>query len=64
VYPDPFLNPITGYIQGIFSDNSEVLPIPKAGNQSIDTNINGDIGASMFVGNTGFASKGASLYNN
>jgi proton-translocating NADH-quinone oxidoreductase chain M len=63
VYPDPFLNPITGYIQGIFSDNSEVLPIPKAGNQSIDTNINGDIGASMFVGNTGFASKGASLYN-
>ena len=64
VYPDPFLNPITGYIQGIFSDNSEVLPIPKAGNQSIDTNINGDIGASMIVGETGFASKGASLYNN
>ena len=63
VYPDPFLNPITGYIQGIFSDNSEVLPIPKAGNQSIDTNINGDIGASMFVGNTAIASKGANLYN-
>ena len=64
VYPDPFLNPVTGYLQGIFSDTSEVLPIPKAGNQSIDTNINGDIGASMIVGNTGFASKGASLYNN
>ena len=63
VYPDPFLNPITGYIQGIFSDNSEVLPIPKAGNQSIDTNINGDIGASMFMGNTAIASKGANLYN-
>jgi proton-translocating NADH-quinone oxidoreductase chain M len=63
VYPDPFLNPITGYIQGIFSDNSEVLPIPKAGNQSIDTNINGDLGASMFVGNTAIASKGANLYN-
>ena len=64
VYPDPFLNPVTGYLQGIFSDTSEVLPIPKAGNQSIDTNINGDIGASMIVGETGFASKGASLYNN
>ena len=64
VYPDPFLNPVTGYLQGIFSDTSEVLPIPKAGNQSIDTNINGDIGASMIVGESGFASKGASLYNN
>src|ERR687891_1466885 len=25
VYPDPFLNPVTGYIKGIFSDTSEVL---------------------------------------
>ena len=63
VYPDPFLNPVTGYIKGIFSDTSEVLPIPKAGNESIDTNINGDIGASMIVGNTAVASKGANLYN-
>ena len=63
VYPDPFLNPVTGYIKGIFSDTSEVLPIPKAGNESIDTNINGDIGASMIVGNTAIASKGANLYN-
>ena len=63
VYPDPFLNPVSGYIKGIFSDTSEVLPIPKAGNESIDTNINGDIGASMIVGNTAVASKGANLYN-
>jgi NADH-quinone oxidoreductase subunit M len=56
VYPDLFLNPIIGYIQGIFSDTSEVLPIPKAGDGIIDTNIN-DNGASM-VGKIAIASKG------
>src|SRR5215210_7943341 len=55
VYPDLFLNPIIGYIQGIFSDTSEVLPIPKAGDGIIDTNIN-DNGASM-VGKIAIASK-------
>jgi proton-translocating NADH-quinone oxidoreductase chain M len=58
VYPDPFLNPITGYIQGIFSDTPEVLPIPKAGHESIDTNINDDNGASIFE-KTAIASEGA-----
>jgi formate hydrogenlyase subunit 3/multisubunit Na+/H+ antiporter MnhD subunit len=58
VYPDPFLNPITGYIQGIFIDTPEVLPIPKAGHESIDTNINGDNGASIFE-KTAIASEGA-----
>jgi NADH-quinone oxidoreductase subunit M len=56
VYPDLLLNPIIGYIQGIFSDTSEVLPIPKAGDGIIDTNIN-DNGASM-VGKIAIASKG------
>src|SRR5919106_627925 len=56
VIPDLFLNPIIGYFQGIFSDNSEVLPIPKAGDGIIDTNIN-DNGASM-VGKIAIASKG------
>ena len=56
VYPDLLLNPIIGYIQGIFSDTSEILPIPKAGNEIIDTNIN-DNGASM-VGKIAIASKG------
>lgn len=56
VYPDLFLNPIIGYIQGIFSETSEVLPIPKAGDGIIDTNIN-DNGASM-VGKIAIASKG------
>ena len=60
VYPDPFLNPITGYIQGIFSDTPEVLPIPKAGHESIDTNINDDNGASMFE-KTAIALEGAYL---
>jgi NADH-quinone oxidoreductase subunit M len=56
VYPDLLLNPIIGYIQGIFSDTSEILPIPKAGNEIIDTNIN-DTGASI-VGKIAIASKG------
>ena len=56
VYPDLFFNPIIGYIQGTFSDTSEVLPIPKAGDAIIDTNIN-DSGASM-VGKIAIASKG------
>jgi NADH-quinone oxidoreductase subunit M len=56
VYPDLFLNPIIGYIQGIFSDTSEVLPVPKAGDGIIDTNIN-DTGASI-VGKIAIASKG------
>ncbi len=56
VYPDLFFNPIIGYIQGTFSDTSEVLPIPKAGDAIIDTNIN-DNGSSM-VGKIAIASKG------
>ena len=56
VYPDLFFNPIIGYIQGTFSDTSEVLPIPKAGDAIIDTNIN-DNGPSM-VGKIAIASKG------
>jgi proton-translocating NADH-quinone oxidoreductase chain M len=31
VYPNPFLNPITGYIQGIFANTPNVLPLPTAG---------------------------------
>src|SRR5215217_4208333 len=56
VYPDLFLNPVIGYFQGIFSDTSEILPIPKAGDGIIDTNIN-DNGASI-VGKIAIASKG------
>lgn len=56
VYPDLFFNPIIGYIQVSLSDTSEVLPIPKAGDAIIDTNIN-DNGASM-VGKIAIASKG------
>jgi NADH-quinone oxidoreductase subunit M len=56
VYPDLFLNPVIGYFQGIFSDTSEILPIPKAGDGIIDTNIN-DTGASI-VGKIAIASKG------
>ena len=31
VYPTPFLNPIAGYIQGIFAHTPDVLPLPTAG---------------------------------
>ncbi|SRR5579884_9755 len=29
VYPDPFLNPITSYIKGMFAGTSDVLPTPS-----------------------------------
>jgi NADH-quinone oxidoreductase subunit M len=29
VYPDLFLEPVSGYIQGVFADNPGVLPIPE-----------------------------------
>jgi proton-translocating NADH-quinone oxidoreductase chain M len=31
VYPNPILNPITGYIQQIFANTPSVLPLPTAG---------------------------------
>ena len=31
VYPNPFLNPIAGYIQGIFANTPNVLPLPTSG---------------------------------
>jgi proton-translocating NADH-quinone oxidoreductase chain M len=34
VYPTPFLNPIAGYIQGIFAHTPNVLPLPTAGGGS------------------------------
>src|ERR671928_600644 len=34
VYPAPFLNPIAGYIQGIFAHTPNVLPLPTAGGSS------------------------------
>ena len=34
VYPAPFLNPIAGYIQGIFAHTPNVLPLPTSGGGS------------------------------
>jgi len=31
VYPNPLLNPITGYIQQIFTNTPAVLPLPTTG---------------------------------
>jgi hypothetical protein len=40
VYPNPFLNPIIAYIQGIFSHNSQVLQVPTQGHGGIHLNKN------------------------
>ena len=40
VYPNPFLNPIIAYIQGIFSHNSQVLQVPTQGQGGIHLNKN------------------------
>jgi proton-translocating NADH-quinone oxidoreductase chain M len=62
-YPDPILNPITGYIQGIFSHTTKVLPLPTnttttmtmtgqfSGNRStVSTTTNSVPGSSIIVG--------------
>jgi proton-translocating NADH-quinone oxidoreductase chain M len=35
VYPDPFLTPITTYIQGMFHNSPAVLPLPSSGGSGI-----------------------------
>jgi formate hydrogenlyase subunit 3/multisubunit Na+/H+ antiporter MnhD subunit len=42
VYPTPFLNPIAGYIQGIFAHTPNVLPLPTSGGGG---SSNGGVGA-------------------
>jgi NADH-quinone oxidoreductase subunit M len=44
VYPTPFLNPIAGYIQGIFAHTPNVLPLPTAGGGG---SSNGEGGAGL-----------------
>ncbi|MBV9667027.1 MAG: NADH-quinone oxidoreductase subunit M [Nitrososphaeraceae archaeon] len=40
VYPNPFLNPITGYIQGIFAHTPAVLKLPTTMGQNVSTSSN------------------------
>ncbi len=40
VYPNPLLNPIIAYIQGMFSHNPQVLPVPTQGQGGIHLNKN------------------------
>jgi NADH-quinone oxidoreductase subunit M len=37
VYPNPFLNPITGYIQGMFAHTPAVLKLPTTGQNGISS---------------------------
>ncbi|HET7389817.1 MAG TPA: NADH-quinone oxidoreductase subunit M [Nitrososphaeraceae archaeon] len=41
VYPNPLLNPITGYIQGIFAHTPAVLKLPTTMGQNVSTSSNG-----------------------
>src|SRR5919202_2387558 len=45
VYPTPFLNPIAGYIQGIFAHTPNVLPLPTAGGGAGSSNGGGAVGS-------------------
>jgi hypothetical protein len=54
VYPTPFLNPIAGYIQGIFAHTPNVLPLP--------TSVGG--GGSSNGGGGGAGSGGPSVVGN
>ncbi len=39
VYPDPLLNPLTGYIQSMFEGDNSVLPIPIAARSSTGNDV-------------------------
>jgi proton-translocating NADH-quinone oxidoreductase chain M len=45
VYPMPFLNPIAGYVQGIFAHTPNVLPLPTAGGGGGSSNGGGAAGS-------------------
>jgi hypothetical protein len=41
VYPNPFLNPITGYIQGMFAHTPAVLKLPTTGQNGTSSTSDG-----------------------
>jgi NADH-quinone oxidoreductase subunit M len=53
VYPDPFLTPITTYIQGMFHNSPAVLPLPSSGGSGIAVPLAKNI---MFKSGNGFSS--------
>jgi proton-translocating NADH-quinone oxidoreductase chain M len=53
VYPDPFLTPITTYIQGMFHNSPAVIPLPSPGGSGIAAPLVKNI---MFKSNNGFSS--------
>jgi NADH:ubiquinone oxidoreductase subunit 5 (subunit L)/multisubunit Na+/H+ antiporter MnhA subunit len=74
VYPAPFLNPIAGYIQGIFAHTPNVLPLPTSGGGGSDggggsgklSSAGGNIPAGSYVSSKnvpiGVAEGGTHLY--
>jgi NADH-quinone oxidoreductase subunit M len=53
VYPDPFLTPITTYIQGMFHNSPAVLPLPSSGGSGIAVPLAKNI---IFKSGNGFIS--------
>ena len=39
VYPDPVINPVIGYIENLFIDNSQISFTPVFGNTNFDSNV-------------------------
>ena len=39
VYPDPVINPVIGYIENLFIDNSQISFTPVIGNTNFDSNV-------------------------
>ena len=39
VYPDPVINPVIGYIENLFIDNSQISFTPVIGNNNFDSNV-------------------------
>ena len=44
VYPNPLLNPIVGYIQGMFAHTPRVIPLPTVGHTAISSSSSGGAG--------------------
>ncbi len=53
VYPDPFLTPITTYVQGMFHNSPAVVPLPSSGGSGLAAPLVKNI---MFKSSYGFSS--------
>src|SRR5437773_564118 len=64
VYPNPFLNPIAGYIQGIFANTPNVLPLPTTGGGVVGAGVHGGSGGSSSIASSENAAGGGVMQFN